>query len=248
MTINPKEVIKLFYAVFIIAFLWGCASTPATNYSPDYRTKKSTQRPYQIDGKWYHPVDSAFGYEEEGIASWYGKDFHGRKTSNGEIYDMHTMTAAHKTLPLGTFVKVTRLDNEKEAIVRVNDRGPFVDGRIIDLSYKAASEIGIVETGTIMVRIEALGEATGDSLVKRDYQHGSFFVQVGAFTVKENAERLRNKMEQAYGNASIYRFDRGDMLFYRVRIGGLTNTEDAERLKKRVLSDGIVESSFVVAD
>ncbi|MBI3755918.1 MAG: septal ring lytic transglycosylase RlpA family protein, partial [Deltaproteobacteria bacterium] len=144
---------KYLIAPFIMLLAAGCASAPPQGYY----SKQGTQRAYQIDGKWYQPVDSSNGYEEEGIASWYGKDFHGKKTSNGETYNMYDMTAAHKTLPLGTYVKVTRLDNGKETIVRVNDRGPFVKGRIIDLSYKAASEIGIADSGTTRVKIAALG-------------------------------------------------------------------------------------------
>lgn len=229
-------------AIFAILFA-GCASAPPQGYY----TKQGTQRAYQIDGKWYQPVDSANGYEEEGIASWYGKDFHGKKTSNGETYDMHAMTAAHKTLPIGTYVKVSRLDNGKETIVRINDRGPFVKTRIIDLSYKAASELGIADSGTAKVKIAALGDAIGDKLVTRDYQHGNFMVQVGAFTIKANAIKLRDNLLQRYAKVSITVYDRGDTVFYRVRVGGATNLKAAERLKNRIEAEGI-ESPFVVAD
>lgn len=234
---------KYISALFIVLLLAGCASAPPQGYY----SKQGTQRAYQIDGKWYQPVDSSNGYEEEGIASWYGRDFHGKKTSNGETYDMHAMTAAHKTLPLGTYVKVTRLDNGKETIVRVNDRGPFVKGRIIDLSYKAASEIGIADSGTCRVKIAALGDTVGDKLVTRDYQHGNFMVQVGAFTIKSNAAKLRDNLLLRYSNVSITTYDRGDTVFYRVRIGGATTLKQAERLKNRLETEG-VESPFVVAD
>lgn len=229
--------------IFVMVLIAGCASTPPQGYY----SKQGTQRAYQIDGKWYSPVDSANGYEEEGIASWYGRDFHGKKTSNGEIYDMYAMTAAHKTLPIGTYVKVTRFDNGKETIVRINDRGPFVKGRIIDLSYKAASELGIADSGTAKVEITALGDTVGDKLVTRDYQKGSFLVQVGAFTVKSNAARLRDSLLQRYSNVSITTYDRGDTVFYRVRVGGANNLKEAERLKGRIETDGM-ESPFVVAD
>ncbi|MBI5327849.1 MAG: septal ring lytic transglycosylase RlpA family protein [Deltaproteobacteria bacterium] len=229
--------------LFTLLLFAGCASRPPQGYY----TKQGTQRAYQIDGKWYSPVDSSDGYEEEGIASWYGKDFHGKKTSNGETYNMYAMTAAHKTLPLNTYVKVTRLDNGKEAIVRVNDRGPFVKGRIIDLSYKAASEVGIAESGTAKVKIAALGDTVGDKLVTKDYQKGNFMVQVGAFTVKSNAINLRGSLLKRYSNVSITEYNRGDMIFYRVRVGGAAVLKEAERLKNRIEAQG-VGPTFVVAD
>ena len=234
---------KYLITAFVMLFFAGCASAPPQGYY----IKQGTQRAYQIDGKWYQPVDSSNGYEEEGTASWYGRDFHGKKTSNGETYDMYAMTAAHKTLPIGTYVKVKRLDNDKEIIVRINDRGPFVKGRIIDLSYKAASEIGIADSGTAKVEITALGDTVGDKLVTRDYQKGNFLVQVGAFTVKSNATRLRDSLLQRYSNVSITTYDRGDTVFYRVRVGGATSLKEAEKLKDRIETEG-VKSPFVVAD
>ena len=227
----------------IILLLAGCATAPPQGY---YQ-KGGTQRAYQIDGKWYQPVDTAYGFEEEGIASWYGRDFHGKLTSNGESYNMYAMTAAHKTLPMGTYVKVTRLDNGKETIVRINDRGPFVRGRVIDLSYKAASELDIADDGTGKVKIVALGNTVGDKLVKTDYQRGNFMVQIGAFTIKTNATRLRDSLLQQYSNVSITMFNRGDMIFYRVRVGSAATLSEAERLKNRLEREGI-ESPFVVAD
>ena len=136
------------------------------------------------------------------------------------------------------------IDNGKELIVRINDRGPFVK---IDLSYKAASEIGIADSGTAKVEIAALGDTVGDKLVTRDYQKGNFLVQVGAFTVKSNAARLRDNLLQRYSNVSITTYDRGDTVFYRVRVGGANNLKEAERLKGRIETEG-VESPFVVAD
>ncbi|HID69072.1 MAG TPA: septal ring lytic transglycosylase RlpA family protein, partial [Desulfobacterales bacterium] len=118
----------------------------------------ATQRPYCINNRTYSPLPTADGYEETGIASWYGSDFHGRATSNGETYNMHDITAAHKLLPMHTMLLVTNLDNGKKTVVRVNDRGPFVQGRIIDLSLGAAKKIGLVRSGTARVKIIALGE------------------------------------------------------------------------------------------
>ena len=115
---------------------------------------------YEVFGRRYFVMNAADGYRERGVASWYGPNFHGKKTSNGEVYNMHGMTAAHKTLPIPTWVEVTNLDNNRKIVVRVNDRGPFVDDRIIDLSYRAASELDMVGSGTARVRVRALEEST----------------------------------------------------------------------------------------
>lgn len=131
---------------------------PAKQLPPGARVP-ATQKPYRIKGHAYYPLPSAHGYHKWGRASWYGKPFHGRKTSNGETYDMHSMTAAHKVLPMNTHLLVRNMENGREAIVRVNDRGPFVKGRIIDLSYAAAKQLGVVKKGTAKVELTALGEA-----------------------------------------------------------------------------------------
>jgi len=117
-----------------------------------------TGKPYQIAGRWYYPLSSAAGYNETGTASWYGTKFHGKKTANGERYDMHAMSAAHKTLPMPTMARVTNLNNGRSVVVRVNDRGPFAKGRIIDLSYAAARALGYDNEGTAPVRVETLGQ------------------------------------------------------------------------------------------
>ena len=138
--INTSELTKKrFYdstrclAWVIIFLIVGCTKSIAPTPAP-----KEKPKPYRVGKTWYHPVSEAKGYKEQGIASWYGKKFHGRKTSSGETYNMYAMTAAHKTLPLGTHLKVVNLNNDEEVVVRINDRGPFVRGRIIDLSYAAA--------------------------------------------------------------------------------------------------------------
>ncbi len=187
---------------------------------------KPTQRAYEVNGKRYQPIPSAHGFVEEGIASWYGKKFHGRKTSNGETYDMYAMTAAHKTLPMNVHLKVTNLDNGRSTTVRVNDRGPFVRSRVIDLSYSAANELGVVGPGTANVRIEALGyqktSAVGGSVQYRQpdsYDVGPFVVQVGAFTIKDNAYRLSEKLKSEYGDSSVAEGWVNGQRFYRVRVG-----------------------------
>lgn len=215
----------------------------------------ATQRPYTIYGQQYRPLDSAQGYEEKGLASWYGDKFHGRKTSNGETYNMYAMTAAHKTLPMGTWVKVRNLNNNQEITVRINDRGPFVMGRIIDLSYTGAKGIDMVGPGTAWVQVTALGKATSFSketqapvtFTPMDYWQGNFTVQVGAFKVKANAENYRKKLSAGYLNAHIilYEDDRG--LFYRVRIGKFSKLEEAIQFSEKLMTEGF-EQAFAVAE
>lgn len=227
--------------MLVILFSWSCASAPPS----EYQVRTGTQKPYRIDGKWYTPVASSYGFEETGLASWYGRDFHGKKTSNGETYDMYAMTAAHKTLPMNTYVKVIRLDNRKETIVRVNDRGPFVRGRIIDLSYSAAKEIGIEDEGTTRVKIIALGSKKGDRLVKSDYGAGHFFIQVGAFTVRDNALRLKRELASEFGSAVITPFYHEGRNFYRVRIGPVSGFAKAEEIIRIIGGRGIGEPFLV---
>lgn len=250
--------------------LFSCASTldtaykkahippskPST-YTPSSTGQKSpaTQRPYKIKGVQYTPIASADGFVQTGMASWYGRKFHGRKTSNGETYNMYAMTAAHKTLPMDTWVNVYNLKNNRKIVVRINDRGPFVSGRIIDLSYTGAKQLEIVGSGTAKVRVTALGRAISYSKETKDpivfkpvnYWKGNFTVQVGAFQVKENAERYRHKLSINYQNTHIITFtdDRGT--FYRVRIGKFTNLKDAIRFSETIIAQGFV-SAFAVAE
>jgi len=238
----------------IVILLAGCAAAlpqrtieEISSQPPESRSQKGTQRPYKVMGKWYSPLASSNGYQQRGIASWYGKKFHGRKTANGETYNMYAMSAAHKTLPLGTYVKVTRLDTGDAITVRINDRGPFVRGRIIDLSYKAAKGLDIVGEGTASVIVEALGEKRGDRYVMRDYRVGDFTVQVGAFTVKGNAVRLMGDLKRSYGHASIQRYNSGSQTFYRVRVGRYSTLEEGEKAKNDFEQRGFA-SPFVVAE
>ena len=152
------------------------------------------------------------GYIQTGKASWYGPGFHGKKTSSREIYDMHDMTAAHRTLPFGTYVIVTNLNNEKTVMVKINDRGPFVEGRVIDLSYAAASSLGMVEPGVIPVRIEVI-QALSPSLNSQKIS-----VQVGAFTIKKNAEKLKTQLSKTFSDVYIAQFKTPHQIYYRVRI------------------------------
>lgn len=212
-----------------------------------------TQRPYEVNGERYQPIPSAAGFSEEGIASWYGRDFHGRKTSNGEIYDMHAMTAAHKVLPMNVHVRVTNLRNGRSTVVRINDRGPFIKGRVIDLSYKAATALDIVGPGTAPVKLEALGYResgpVGDVAYYRQpptYEVGPFMIQVGAFTVRENALRLATRLQSRYGKAVVVEGAVDGKTFYRVRVGVYPTLDAAANALLQFERSGFA-SSFVVA-
>lgn len=176
-------------------------------------------------------------FTEQGVASWYGAPFNGRRTSNGEVYDMYQLTAAHRTLPFNAVVRVTNLSNGKQVNVRINDRGPFVANRIIDLSYSAAEAIGVVGPGTAEVRL--------DVMAGPDPNVGFFGVQVGAFQVKENAERLQRQLSVRYAPVTIMEFDTPSGVFYRVRAGRLPSEAAARELANQLQQqDGAV--AFVV--
>lgn len=243
------------YGVLVVCgmlFLAGCG-TKKTNVArpPEGGKLKGSQRPYIVNGERYEPLQSHDGFVQTGTASWYGPDFHGKRTSNGEIYDMHAMTAAHKTLPLGVFVKVRNRENGEEAVVRVNDRGPFVKGRIIDLSYAAARELGVVQNGTAPVRIEALGyrvagEDGEETYAPVNYDKGTYTIQTGSFTVNANAERQAAEMKQKYGFSDVRKADVNGDTFFRVYAGKYTSLKTAEAARDRFEQTGY-PGSFVVS-
>jgi len=228
-------------------FLSACGGKKPPTTPAGGKTKAS-QKPYTVMGKRYEPLKSHVGFSQEGVASWYGKDFHGKKTSNGEIYDMHAMTAAHKTLPLGVFVRVRNRETGQEAIVRVNDRGPFVKNRIIDLSYTAAKKLGVDQKGTAPVRIEALGyKASGDGYnAPETYDSGSYSVQVGAFQYQENARRLADELRKQHGYAEVQSAMVNGERFYRVQAGKFSSLHEAEEAEERFADQGY-PGSFVVS-
>jgi len=210
----------------------------------------ASQRPYTINGRTYYPIPSAHGYSEKGLASWYGRQFHGRKTASGERYDMYAMTAAHKILPLGTHVRVTNLRNDSTVNLRINDRGPFVRGRIIDLSFTAAKELGVVGPGTAPVLVTALGQPVvpgkegGPPPV---FDLGPFTVQVGAFTNRSNADRLAARISERYQTkAMVAAFDDGSRTWHRVRVFSLKERDAAEAWVEVLAKDGF-GTGFVVA-
>jgi len=187
---------------------------------------------------------------EYGKASWYGKKFHGRLTANGEVYDMYRISAAHKTLPLGSKVKVTNRKNGKSLVVRINDRGPFIRGRIIDLSYGGAKALGMVEDGVVPARVEIieLGDNRYYSSKKGRTSSGSmtFTVQVGSFLKKENALHLKRSLDSMYNTVFIREWNDRKETFYRVRVGKYTREEDAQKISRRLQKQNY--SAFVTAD
>jgi rare lipoprotein A len=231
--------------LFLLA---ACASTPPAAHKGDS---------YTIAGKRYYPISSSSGFVQRGLASWYGGKFHGRLTSNGERYNMYGRTAAHKTLPFNTYVRVTNLRNGKKTLVRINDRGPFVHGRIIDLTYTSAHELDMLEDGVVPVKIEALGFARKKREAGKwvqayekpaSYTEGDFTIQVGAFALRENALRLHASLSRKYRETSVMVFDRGDERFYRVRVGRYSRLEHAEAGAKRLQQQGFPNAFAVARD
>jgi len=306
--------------------LAGCAETNLALYAakragaPEAMPPRSGRpvkigQPYQVNGIWYHPKDEP-DYEETGLASWYGDPFHGRQTASGDVYDMNALTAAHKTLPLPSTVRVTNLENGRTLLLTVNDRGPFVNGRIIDVSRRGAQLLGFYASGTAKVRVQVVPDERGrppdtqlamvaPRPVTSDEERravvavpsgrvetqslppppgvaeaparavsppvrpaapppqavpatpapgvvtvvavkpSSVFVQAGAFSVKENADRLRTRLARI-GPAQVVHARVSGQLFYRVRVGPLGTVELADRTLERVIADGNQDARIVV--
>jgi len=201
-------------------------------------SKYGNPESYEVYGKTYYVLDSAEGFAQKGIASWYGNKFHGRRTSSGEEYDMYAMTAAHKTLPIPAYVAVKNLDNGREAIVRVNDRGPFHEGRIIDLSYAAATKLGVAKTGTanVEIRVVSSEEDENDSLSKTFVESpapdgGKLYVQVAAFSTEENALQYLGKLQaEGFSDVRLHIESKKGKTVYRVRIGPLPSDNVAHEV------------------
>jgi len=193
---------------------------------------RGNKSPYQVFGETYHVMPSSIGYVEIGIASWYGKKFHGRLTSNGEVYDMYQLSAAHKALPLPSVVRVTNLDNGRKVIVRVNDRGPFHSDRVIDLSYQTALALGFADQGTAPVVIEAVDEENYPGQIEVPTHHESFYLQVGAFSNVLGAEQLLAAINGLMGeyeltvDARILQSEQSENILHKVWLGPI-KTEDA---------------------
>ncbi len=271
------------------------ANIPDAVPKPEPRAD-SGNNPYTVYGKTYYPLADASGYHERGIASWYGRKFNGKRTSSGEPYDMYAMTAAHKTLPLPSYVRVHNLQNGRSVVVRVNDRGPFLSNRLIDLSYAAAAKLGILGTGTGIVEVDALSpdetgtqfaggaktfplqvvssaaaaeelpasEAKVQELPAVPKQAGEspappakadapkLYLQVGAFTQRDNAVQLRDRLEHAalrpvfVQSAQIRNGGAPDATIYRVRVGPLASVQEGDRLTQRAARLGVTNAMIVV--
>jgi rare lipoprotein A len=234
--------------------------------------------PYTVLGRTYRVLPTAKGYRERGYASWYGKKFHGRRTSMREPYDMYAMTAAHKTLPLPSYARVTNLDNGRSVVVRINDRGPFVDGRIIDLSYAAAARVGILGAGTGRVEVEAIvpsgmhatvapregprpasvvaaesspasGQPAPTPVRASPGTSSPTTLQAGAFGSRENAERLAEEIRRnAIEPVRVERDLRLSGSIWRVRIGPLADVETTTMVQRRLRALGIQAISVNVND
>jgi len=279
-TLFIRPILNIFIAIAVATLLAGCSKSHV-NYSPSNSTYdsapspsaykshhkgklpsgrggyKKTGKPYKIAGQWYYPLATANGYNETGVASWYGTKFHGKKTANGERYDMYAMSAAHKTLPLPTMVRVTNLNNGRSVVVRVNDRGPFVKSRVIDLSYAAAKALAYDNAGTASVRVEVLSDSmTAFNAENRSKstpkvpsprftpqpvatpsvsmaRHGAMYIQLGAFSSQANASRLKRELQDNYPTVAIYAKNGGYAEIYRVRIGPY---DDEKHIETNVLS------------
>ncbi|MDD7804815.1 MAG: septal ring lytic transglycosylase RlpA family protein [Endozoicomonas sp. (ex Botrylloides leachii)] len=218
---------------------------------PHYGRVKHT--PYELMGVTYKPIKSANGYVKEGIASWYGTKFHGKKTANGEVYDMFEMTAAHKTLPLPSYVKVTNLDNNRWVVLRVNDRGPFHDDRLIDVSYIAAKKLGFADNGLSNVKVEGIdsnvliSERQGENKSEEAKEKGSrVYLQLAALEDYQNAELMRRKLFNTIGViANVVSHKDGADAYYRVRVGPIESPKQMDKLLE-ALADARFDAPFVV--
>ncbi|MDD5160046.1 MAG: septal ring lytic transglycosylase RlpA family protein [Sulfuricurvum sp.] len=214
----------------------------------------ATMRPYTVMGKEYCPTVVRVGDTFSGRASWYGNDFHGKSTSNGEGYDMYSMTAAHKTLPMNTVVRVTNTDNGSQAIVRINDRGPFVETRIIDLSYAAAQQIGVAQKGTANVTLEVLGFEPSSSrgidmqaIAKgpKESVLNNFFVQIGSFERFEGASLTKQKYASFNGYSAIIKdTEYNNKRLFRVWLSGFKSEAEA----RDFISKGYFQGSFIIGE
>ena len=229
------------------------------------RSRGGNPQSYVVFGKRYYTLPHSRGFVERGIASWYGRKFHGNATSNGEIYDMYVMSAAHKQLPIPTYVEVTNLENGRRVVVRVNDRGPFHENRIIDLSYAAASRIGMLGKGTALVEIRAIDPEAPQAPPTRVARSPApaappaapvpqvaghnprIFLQAGAFSDSGNAERLRVRLEQ--GLSSGVRVVPATLAtgpVHRVQVGPLASVEIADEVSARMHGLGITDPLVVI--
>ena len=270
---------NIVFISLLISFMGGCSSPPSRysikqDHAPRHdvdvskvpnavprvepKSKYGNPKTYVVRGKRYRVMDSATGYRQKGIASWYGKKFHGHRTSSGEPYNMYAMTAAHKNLPLPSYVHVTNTSNGRSVIVRVNDRGPFHDNRIIDLSYAAAKKLDITPTGTGSVEIRVIDPrqqhrktrvSAIDSFKKKpespQTKSKQVYLQVGAFSQRNNADELRIQLAGLLSSGNINTGYNVENKLYRVRIGPLNTREEASQIAAKLSQAGIAQTKIV---
>lgn len=233
------------------------------------RSRYGNPSNYVVFGKRYNVMPTSRNYVERGIASWYGTKFHGNRTSSGESYDMYAMTAAHKTLPLPTYARVTNITNGRSVVVKINDRGPFHGNRVIDLSYSAAAKLGILGEGTGLVEVRALDPRQtdpGPQLIEAKrppaahaiprseiptqtvtHTTPALYLQIGAFVNRQNAEQLRKKLSQVkIPDIQISEDHQNQRSVYRVRIGPLASVADADRMASSLERYGITNPHVVI--
>ena len=236
MTLSPKDRVSIAAIAACLFLLPACGRKQKTARipPPPQPARTISKAP---SGSSKHPAPVAVGYTETGTASWYGIPYHGRPAADGEIYDMETLVAAHRLLPFNTWLRVTNLQNSKTVNVRVIDRGPFVDGRIIDLSKAAARQIDLLGPGIGAVRLEVIGAPA-------DIPSNDFYtVQVGAFTVYANAERVRTEYAQRFGSAQLA-IKQGNAPLYRVLVGKERSVAGAQQVADQLRAEG--KDGFVV--
>lgn len=227
-----------------LAALAACGSQPRRPQAPgegprdEPRARNGNPPFYEVAGRRYVVLESAAGYVEQGVASWYGPDFHGKRTATGESYDMHAMTGAHPTLPLPTWVRVTNLQNGRSVDVRLNDRGPFAKNRVIDLSRAAAERLGMIGSGTALVEVRSL--ASGAPPARLPAPASQFYAQAGAFADEDNAHRLAGRLREAgIEGVAVAEVRVDGRLLFRVRAGPVGSVEEFDRLTERLRAAGV---------
>ena len=209
----------------------------------DIITRAGNKNPYTVLGKTYHLLPSSKGYKARGVASWYGTKFQGRPTANGELYNLYAMTAAHKTLLIPSYVKVTNLENGRTVVVRVNDRGPFHDDRIIDLSYAAAVKLGYADKGTVFVEVESIDvDSTSNKLSPID--EGEYFLQVAAFKSLKLATKLKMQLSTDFSQAVTIKTSE-PLGYYQVHIGPLSQLDDVRHISEKLLAMGLGKAHLI---
>lgn len=276
--LSARRRFALWTAMIVLPFLGACSSLPKAPASGDGppregaranidldaiddavpriepRSRYGNPPYYEVSGRRYYVRASSEDYVERGIASWYGAKFHGRRTSSGEPYDMYAMTAAHTTLPLPTYVRVTHLRNGRSVVVKVNDRGPFHDNRLIDLSYVAALKLGIVSEGTGLVEVRALkADEAKETLASVDpvptpRDKLTVYLQVGTFSDRDKAERLSQRIAEAapHRKVQVRKADAEGRTLYRVRLGPLADADEIDRVKRELDGLGIKDARVLV--